>query len=121
MKFIIEESRLNKLITKYLDENLGDLNYNFHFDEHGNEDDSALVFYLGDYIDEDVFRYYKPSWWNKDASYNAYHNWEKSPMIIFENSPIYHSLQGFFGDEWKEVFKKWFETNFGYPVKTIEY
>ena len=122
MKYTINESRLENLIINYLDENLGDLNFNFYHDEYGNEHDSALEFYLGDYSDgESVFRYYKPLWWNKNSSYNAYHNWEKSPMIIFDNSSFYQSLQGYFGDEWKKVFKEWFEKNFGYPVKTVEY
>ena len=43
----------------------------------------------------------------------------KCPVVDIEME-YYNTLDGYFGDKWKEPFKKWFITNFEYPVKTVE-
>jgi hypothetical protein len=45
---------------------------------------------------------------------------EKSPILIFENPSEYESLENYFGNRWKSVFKNWFFEKFGFEIKTIE-
>ena len=45
---------------------------------------------------------------------------DKSPIVIFENKSDYDSLDAYFGNKWKRVFKDWFFEKFGFEIKTIE-
>lgn len=121
MKYIITESKLDEVITKYLDELFDVKNINYiHMPEYDDEDgwnanENVVVFYFGDWGDEEIcltwygkFYYLK----NKDMSH-------KCPVVDIEKEYFY-LLDGYFGDKWKEPFKKWFMVNFEYPVKTVE-
>ena len=124
MKYIITESKLDETITNYIDE-LFDID-NIHYinpleydDETGEEwdDNNRVVFYIGDYEGEDdgcfywyACDYFDPNW--SPAS-------EKCPMVNIETVYI-NKLNGYFGDMWKEPFKKWFKYHFDLPVKTVD-
>ena len=121
MKIILSEEKITNLILNYLDDNYGDLNSTSAFDEDGNDDWCGVIFYRNDYSDEDVvFRWYDKCWWNSESSDNAKEHFEKSPMIIFENTNDINALNSYFGNRWKSVFRYWFQKNYDNQVKTIE-
>lgn len=131
MKFIISENRIDDLVVKHLDsvydiENIG---WIYGTDDMGNDVDYAAEFYEGDYEDgwgENVlFRWYdKDYWFDEDITKTTdYEKLKKriedSPMVEFQNSHLSNQLDSIFGDRWEEPFKRWFEDNFHFPVKTI--
>lgn len=131
MKFIISENRIDDLVVKHLDsvydiENIG---WIYGADDMGNDVDYVAEFYEGDYEDgwgENVlFRWYdKDYWFDEDITKTSddeklKKRIEDSPIVEFENSHLSSQLDGIFGDRWEEPFKRWFEDNFHFPVKTI--
>lgn len=131
MKFIISENRIDDLVVKHLEsvydiENIG---WIYGTDDMGNDVDYAAEFYEGDYEDgwgENVlFRWYdKDYWFDEDITKTTdYEKLKKriedSPMVEFQNSHLSNQLDSIFGDRWEEPFKRWFEDNFHFPVKTI--
>ena len=131
MKFIISENRINDLVVKHLEsvydiENIG---WIYGTDDMGNDVDYAAEFYEGDYEDgwgENVlFRWYdKDYWFDEDITKTTdYEKLKKriedSPIVEFQNSHLSNQLDSIFGDRWEEPFKRWFEDNFHFPVKTI--
>jgi hypothetical protein len=123
VKYIITESKLDEVITNYLDELFDVKNIDYthmpeYDDEDGwNENENVVVFYFGDFGDEDTetcFTWYGKQYWikNRDMSH-------KCPVVDIERE-YYNQLDGYFGDKWKESFKKWFIRNFEYPIKTVE-
>ena len=133
MKYIITESKLNETIKNYLNSvfPINEMHWTPSLDDDLNEMDSAMVFYIGDYDeDETVFRWYDEGYWEEEESslpdsgfeydrklLKKYKN--DSPIIEFENSNISNSLIGYFGDAWKQPFKEWFKDNFDFEVNTI--
>ena len=131
MKFIISENRIDDLVVKHLDsvydiENIG---WIYGTDDMGNDVDYAAEFYEGDYEDgwgENVlFRWYdKDYWFDEDITKTSddeklKKRIEDSPIVEFQNSHLSNQLDSIFGDRWEEPFKRWFEDNFHFPVKTI--
>lgn len=131
MKFIISENRIDDLVVKHLEsvydiENIG---WIYGTDDMGNDVDYAAEFYEGDYEDgwgENVlFRWYdKDYWFDEDITKTTdYEKLKKriedSPIVEFQNSHLSNQLDSIFGDRWEEPFKRWFEDNFHFPVKTI--
>lgn len=123
MKYIITESKLDDVITNYLDELFDVKNIDYtHMPEYDDEDgwntnENVVVFYFGEWGDEDTetcFTWYGKQYWIK--SRNMSH---KCPVVDIEKE-YFNQLDGYFGDKWKEPFKKWFMVNFEYPVKTVE-
>lgn len=124
MKYIISESKLDKIVMDYLDEifEIDDLNWTHPYDyddETGEEgeDENRIEFYIGDYQgdQEGCFRWYACDYF-KEGSYAK----DICPTISIENE--YSSrLNGYFGDKWHKPFKKWIKLHFNLPVKTIEY
>jgi hypothetical protein len=123
MKYVITESRLEETITNYFDE-IFDID-NIHYvnpleydDETGEEwdDDNRVLFYIGDYEgdDEGCFRWYSCGYFTPD-SYAK----DICPTVSLEYE-YENTLNGYFGDAWKEPFKKWFKYHFDLPVKTID-
>jgi hypothetical protein len=43
----------------------------------------------------------------------------KSPQLEIYNNTVYRTLNGYFGDKWKQPFIDWFWDKFNVPVKTI--
>jgi len=121
MKYIITESKLDEVITNYLDELFDVKNIDYtqmpvYDDEDGwNANENVVVFYFGEWGDgETCFTWYGKQYWIK--SRNMSH---KCPVVDIERE-YYNQLNGYFNDKWKEPFKKWFTANFEYPVKTVE-
>jgi hypothetical protein len=118
MKFIINESKIELVIEKFLNDtfDVENINWTPIMDFDGNEDDSAFEFYYGDFMDSDtVFRLYNKNYWRKMTDTRI----PLSPILFFENNDNYKLLNDVFGDVWKPVFIKWFEKNFGFKVKTL--
>lgn len=127
MKYIITESKLEEIIVNYLN-NMYDVNdiswkYPLENDEETDdweEDPNRLHFYKGDdEYDDRIFLWYDKDYWNVERSDNARNFYEKSPILDFENVNDLEILNGYFGNKWVPVFKKWFEDHFGVPVKSI--
>ena len=132
MKYIITESKLNETIKNYLNSmfDVNNIGWTYGFDDMGNEVDYAVEFYNNDYDeDETVFRWYDKEYWDEQIDelspsqeydrklLKKYKN--DSPILEFENSNVSRSLNGYFGDSWKQPFKEWFYDNFGFIVKTF--
>jgi len=122
MKYIISESKLEKTITNYLDVlfDVDNIHYTVPYeydDETGEEYDdmNRMEFYIGDYENDDTcFRWYNCEYFDK-GSYARY----ICPTVTVEYK--YETiLNGYFGDMWKEPFRKWFIQNFEEPVKTVD-
>ena len=129
MKYIIVESKLDQVITEYLNEifpldNVNYLNpieYN-HDTREEYEDENRVEFYLGDYDettdfddDEYIFKWYDAEYFNVGTDVR-----KRCPLIHLEEQ-YSNKLNGYFGDKWIEPFKKWFSENFDLPVKTVEW
>ena len=124
MKILITENRLHNLILNYIEDAypVDDINYTEGYDDLGNPDDSSYVFYFGDYDDEDgeiIFRWYGENYWDGDDTELLRLRIEQSPMLHFEDSRDSEKLDSLFGDNWKPIFKEWFEKNFDLNIKTI--
>ena len=124
MRYVITESKLESAIITYLDETfpIEDINW-FHpyeyDDETGEEgeDENRIGFYIGDYngeYDDTCFRWYDCEYFNKGS-----HARIICPTVELEH-PYDRQLNGYFGDTWKEPFKKWFIKRYDLPVKTID-
>ena len=122
MKYVITESRLEETITNYFDEifDVDNIHYTVPYeynDDTGEEgdDDTRMEFYIGDYENDDTcFRYYTCEYFTRDSYARGI-----CPTVSLENE-YENTLNGYFGDKWKEPFKKWFKFHFDLPVRTIE-
>jgi hypothetical protein len=128
MKIIISEDRIYDLIMKHINTmfDVENIHWTYGTDEEGDEVDYAMLFYMGDYgDDEDLFK-----WYGEDYFYSEemrYRNkemikkWKKdSPMLEFDNNGKKDQLDNLFGNKWHQPFKDWFQKNFNVPVKTID-
>ena len=123
MKYLITESKLEESILYYINELFDVNNINLtnpieDDDETGEEwdDENRVVFYIGDYEGEDegCFYWYACDYFNPNSPAS-----EKCPMVSVEVQ-YEKQLNAYFGDLWKEPFKKWFKEHFELPVKTID-
>jgi hypothetical protein len=123
MKYLITESKLEESILYYIDElfDITDINWTNppEYDEETGEewdDDNRVVFYIGDYEGEDYgcFYWYACDYFDPNSPAS-----EKCPMVSVEVQ-YEKQLNSYFGDLWKEPFKKWFKEHFELPVKTID-
>jgi hypothetical protein len=134
MKFIISENRIDDLVVKHLDSvfDVANIGWTYGSDDMGNEVDYAAEFYGGDYEwgDDILFRWYdKDYWFNEESTLpeTGYEydrrilekNIKDSPIVEFQDFHSAKQLYSIFGDRWEEPFKRWFEDNFHFPVKTI--
>lgn len=123
MRYIISESKLNQTITNYLDElfPFDDINWHhpYEYDDETGEEfegNTLIEYYKGDFNDgEDIcFRYYFCEYFTQ-GSYAR----DICPTVTLE-LPYEKTLNGYFGEMWKEPFKLWFEEKFELPVKTVD-
>ena len=128
MKIIITESKLYQVVIDYLNEryDINNIHWTYGTDDWGNEVDYAMSFYQGDFEDnDDLFRWYDVDYWRSDEM--DHHNkemidkWvEQSPILSFNDTNTFDTLNGYFGDRWHQPFKDWFMEHFKKPIKTIE-
>ena len=121
MKYIITESKLNEYILSVIEEMfpVDDINYTEAYDDDGNPDDTAYVFYLGDYEnDEVIFRWYSKDYWDGNYATGDYRI-RQSPLLVFESNNTFYEINSMFQNLWKPVFIKWFYESFSLPIKTI--
>jgi len=127
MRVIISESKLDAIILKYINNEfpVNRINYTEGFDEDGVPDDTTYVFYMGDDIDNDVFRWYDKGYWKGWDEGGLYddtlvnYRIKQSPLLVFRDENFYDNMTAMFGEKWKPVFKKWFTDNFGLEINTI--
>jgi hypothetical protein len=134
MKFIISENRIDDLVVKHLDSmfDVNNIGWTYGSDDMGNDVNYAAEFYGGDYEwgDDILFRWYdKDYWFNEESTLpeTGYEydrrilekNIKDSPIVEFQDFHSAKQLYSIFGDRWEEPFKRWFEDNFHFPVKTI--
>jgi hypothetical protein len=127
MKYIITESKLEEIIVNYLNKmyDVNNINWKYPLEndeetDNWEEDPNKRYFYKGDdEYDDRIFLWYDKEYWNVERSDNARNFYQKSPVLDFENANDLEILNGYFGDKWVPIFKKWFEDNFGVPVKSI--
>ena len=123
MKYIITESKLNEVITNYLNDmfDTSEMNWSNPYDyndETGEEgeDENRVEFYLEDYDDDEIcFRWY-------DCGYFTEYSvgQEFCPTVLVEY-PYIQTLNGLFNELWHEPFKQWFTDNFNLPIKTVDH
>jgi hypothetical protein len=118
MRYIISESKLEETIINYFDElfSVDDINSTHPYEEFDDgtegEDENRIEFYKGDYGDEDTcFSYYKCDYFTPYSGAR-----ENCPMIQVEKK-YERILDGYFGDTWREPFKKWFWETFDLRIK----
>jgi hypothetical protein len=122
MKYIITESKLNEYILSVIEEMfpVDDINYTEAYDDDGNPDDTAYVFYLGDYEnDEVIFRWYSKDYWDGPDESTVDYRIRQSPLLVFEDYNTFYEINSMFQNLWKPVFIKWFYESFSLPIKTI--
>jgi hypothetical protein len=128
MKIIITESKLNQAVIDYLNDtyNTNNIGWSYGIDDWGNEVDYAIEFYEGDYEEGDntVFRWYGEDYWTSEEGELWTDEYikemkNKSPQLEIYDNTVYRTLNGYFGDKWKQPFIDWFWDKFNVPVKTI--
>ncbi len=122
MKYEIQKSKLDDIMYKYIvdmfeNDEHGELNYNYFYDEYGNELDWTIDFYFGDYGDE-----YSAFYWETDKIYEYWGDigtCDECPKIKI-NQELKEKLDGMFNNLWKPMFKKWLKENYDLEPKTIQ-
>jgi len=117
MKYSITESKLESTIYAYINDLFGDnLNHIYAEDDYGNEMESGIQFYFGDYgdgdySDETAFYWYDTDYFDNDC--------ERCPIAKFGWN-LEDKLNSLFGDKWHTPFKKWLLETYNLKVKTID-
>ena len=121
MKIIITESRLEKVVTDYLDDiYVPDYGWSYPYvyqkdvNQYGD-----LVFFIDD---KDSYIYYgcNANAGPEDeffAGYGHLHNYKCPLLSVYP--VVAQRLDSTFGDIWKPIFKKWFEKNTGLEVTQL--
>ena len=125
MKYIITESTLDKVITKYLDELFPEGEMKIYkaldYDQETGEDfddENHIVFYQGSVLyeeDSESFNWYSCDYFLIDAPQRV----ESNCPIVILNTPFSESLNGLFGDDWHHPFATWFTKRYDLPVKIV--
>jgi hypothetical protein len=121
MKVLITESRLEKVITDYLDDLYQPDNGWSYPDVYqvGVKHYGDLVFFIDD---KDSYIYYgcNANAGPEDeffAGYGHLHNYKCPLLSVYP--VVAQRLDSIFGDIWKPIFKKWFEKNTGLEVTQL--
>jgi hypothetical protein len=132
MKYLITESKLEKVIYDFMDELFAAENGNTEIhkleslsaSEKLNEPiEGAYEFVNDDYYEHD--QEYLFSWTGKE--YYENHQRQSFGARLINEAPIVEildyerikKLDSYFGDIWKPVFKKWFQDKVNLPIKTL--
>jgi len=128
MKYVITESKLNSAIYEYIDE-LFHNGYDIRMEEAEDEDGNPIE-YAYDFIQDNgdygfLFtwtgkEYYKTIYAQGDITKFEYERISsESPTSEILDKDAIVSLNGYFGDLWKPVFKQWFKDKTGMDYKTL--
>ena len=111
MKYLITESQFESYVWKYLDRVFSSdsmISYNdssntatMYVIGDPDEEDDRMTYYTCEYFDDHVL-------WHKDIC----------PFVVVDKD-YFERLDNYFGDVWKDVFKKWFEVREGKHIKTV--
>lgn len=124
MKYIISESQLEKYILDYFEKLFPIDRVNWHHpyyydDDTGEEGDQLTLaeFYLDDFNEGEnmIFRWYDCDYFTEESQARQF-----CPIVAIESEYEY-KLDSFFGDKWRPIFKLWFEENFKFDVKAVDY
>jgi hypothetical protein len=114
MKYIIGESRLDKLIYDFIDKEINNDNLNYEFlDGFDGSTPSTAYFFNGDYDEErfdGICFWFGPNYWGDDPEERKFK--ETSPNLEIKSSDITKKFDSIFGDKWKPVFLQWFNDKF---------
>jgi hypothetical protein len=126
MKVLITENKLFNALYNYLNDSYDVSKIDFFnpttFDEDEWEDTENPYItefynkdYVGDYDENGIlFVYIVNEYYNDEPSNESFK--KQTPILIVND---YGKLTTMFGERWKDPLKKWFEDNYGLPVKTI--
>ena len=126
MKYILEESRLNRAMIKFFQKeiNLNEIKKYNPIEENPDngeeyEDTNKTIFYVGDghYFDsdEELFRYYECEYFYENATEMR----KKCPILVLDDR-ILNTFNGMFDNLWVEPFKEWINNELDLNVKSIE-
>jgi hypothetical protein len=127
MKYIIPENKLYRAIYNYIDSKFSneEINwtYGIDYDPEGDEDiedENFIYFYYGEWGGEDytdiLFWYYSKEYYEGEPNSEV---WMEDAPILSVSTDDYWSMDGLFGEYWKEPMKEWFENKFNLPVTTV--
>ena len=131
MKYIIKESNLKRVITKYLDTYfpIDDVRQylEMDYDEKTGEDfddETHVIFYpkpydnyFQDYLeDTEIFHWYSCEYFYDNAPQKR----NGTCPILVISSEIVDGLNSLFDNDWEEPFKTWFTKRYNLPITTLE-
>ena len=105
MKYLITESRLEKVVLDFLDSNLVPYD-GWNPEQYMDEVESSGELFL--FLEED----------SEDSIFYISENLNKKGKVYLPDE-TYDSLTDLFGKYWKPVFIKWFEENTKLPTKSV--
>lgn len=119
-KYLISETKLDNLITNYIEGLFPIENINWtHPEEYDSdemetfEDPNRIEYYFGDYGDDETcFRWYSCDYFGPAAQ-------SVCPLVTIETY-YQKQLNSLFNDRWEDPFKRWFTEKFNLPVKSID-
>jgi hypothetical protein len=136
MKYIIPQEKLYWSIYEYIDNELRGNHiwweYDMDYNDSEFEEDSDIIDFMGDDYHNDTNRYFsyiKKEYYEeleKDGMITTHEFVSKfkyrAPLLSFTENPFWNKLSSMFGDLWKPVFERWFQTNYPeFEIKTFLY
>lgn len=125
MKYIITESTLEKIVTKYLDKMFPEQEMKkFVYVDidpktlEDFDDENQIIFYQGSdsYVEnQESFRWYGCEYFLPNTAQRQ----KKTCPIVILNTPFSESLNGLFGDDWRGHFATWLKKRYNLSVKTV--
>ena len=127
MKYIIPETKLYKAIYEFIDDKYSSKDIQYidgprydPYEDENFDDENFRIFYEGEWEGEDytdiLFWYYSKEYYEGEPNSEV---WTEDAPILSVSTDEYWSMDGLFGEYWKEPMKEWFENKFNLPVTTV--
>ena len=127
MKYIIPETKLYKAIYEFIDDKYSSKDIQYidgprydPYEDENFDDENFRIFYEGEWGGEDytdiLFWYYSKEYYEGEPNSEV---WTEDAPILSVSTDDYWSMDGLFGEYWKEPMKEWFENKFNLPVTTV--
>jgi len=127
MKYIIPETKLYKAIYEFIDDKYSSKDIQYidgprydPYEDENFDDENFRIFYEGEWEGEDytdiLFWYYSKEYYEGEPNSEV---WTEDAPILSVSTDDYWSMDGLFGEYWKEPMKEWFENKFNLPVTTV--